>query len=316
MMRDAIELYLAALLTRGYSKLTAINQRSHLQRFATFIEGRFHGELGDVTRDSIEAYLEHLASCARPLTPVSRNLRLSSIRAFCRWLVERDIIAADPTKLIIYARTPDRLPRTLPSVDAVQKLIAAADARSRVGYRDRVVLELLYQSGLRVAELCALDVVDVDLVDGFAHVRCGKGGRGRVVPIGRLAVELLTNYLAHVRPKFVKRHKEVALIVSRNGERLHVRGAQRVVARCAERAGLDAHVTPHVLRHTCATHMLRGGANIRHLQEMLGHQSLSSTQIYTRVTAGELKDVHARFHPRGSLDEVEARKPRLRKRTS
>ena len=132
------------------------------------------------------------------------------------------------------------------------------------------------------------------------------GYRDRVVPIGTLAVELVTSYLAHVRPTMATRH-ERALIVARHGGRLGVRGIERIIDRCAKCVGLEGQVTPHVLRHTCATHMLRGGANIRHLQEMLGHATLTSTQVYTRVTVGELKDVHARFHPRGAVDDASVR---------
>ncbi len=306
-VRAQIEPFLAAMTTRGYATSSCINYRSHLGRFATFLEAQDASDVEQLSRERIEDYVQHLASGEKPLSVATRNVRLSTLKSFCLWLVESDLLAIDPSEAVAHGRKPVRLPRTLPSVEVVKELLAAPDPRSLVGYRDRVVLELLYQSGLRVGELCALDVTDLDLANGFAHVQRGKGGRGRVVPIGKLAVELVTNYVVHVRPKLAARG-ERALIVARTGARLGSRGVERVIDRCAKRVGLEGQVTPHVLRHTCATHMLRGGANIRHLQEMLGHASLSSTQVYTQVTAGELKDVHARFHPRGSVEESGVRR--------
>ena len=309
-LRAQIEPYVLSLATCGYAEATCRDRRGHLARFAAFLEGRDEDELACVTKNVIDDYMMHLASGLAPLSARTRNLRIVTLRGFFAWLHEHDLIADDPSATIPYGRQPERLPRTLPTVEVVEKLLAVPDPRSLVGYRDRVVLELLYQSGLRVGELCALDVSDLDLTNGFAQVRRGKGGRGRVVPIGKLAVELVTNYLAHVRPKMANA-SERALIVGRNGPRLSTRGVGRLIDRCAKRVGLEGEVTPHVLRHTCATHMLRGGANIRHLQEMLGHASIESTQIYTRVTVEELRDVHARFHPRGAIEEADARKRKL-----
>jgi site-specific recombinase XerD len=207
------------------------------------------------------------------------------------------------------------LPRSILAPDEMVRLLAAPNAQTELGARDRLVLELLYSTGLRLRELCALDVGDADVGDGFVRVRHGKGDRERVVPAGKLACELMTSHLAAVRPALLRARpggvaRETALILSRYGERLGPRGVAKLVARYAKAAGLSTRVTPHTARHSCATHMLRGGANIRHLQEMLGHRRVTSTEVYTRVTISELKAAHAKYHPRGVMDEVEARGPR------
>jgi integrase/recombinase XerD len=316
-----LERYVASQYSRGVSELTTKNQRSHLGRFLAFLEGEGVAEGGDITRELIEAYMDVLAWTpmrrGRLMKPETRNVRLASIKAFCRWLYETDVIALDPAQRVAYCREPATLPRSILSPEEMTHLLAAPSPQTALGVRDRLVLELLYSTGLRLRELCALDVTDLDLGEGFARVRHGKGDRERVVPVGKLACELLTSYLAAVRPAFLRARgsagaSEPAVILSRYGERLGPRGVAKLVARCAKCAGLSVRVTPHTFRHSCATHMLRGGANIRHLQEMLGHKRVSSTEVYTRVTIAELKAAHAKYHPRGVMDEVELRGRRFR----
>jgi integrase/recombinase XerD len=228
------------------------------------------------------------------------------------------VVAVDPSEKVAYCRKGDALPKSILSLEEMKKLLAAPDVHTHFGFRDRVVLELLYSTGLRLRELCSLDVEDVDLADGFVRVRHGKGDRERVTPLGTLAGELVQSYLAEVRPKLLAARKdsfaEQALILSQYGERLGPGGIAKLISRHVAAVGLKVHVTPHSFRHTCATHMLRGGANLRHLQEMLGHRRVTSTEVYTRITITELREAHAKFHPRGSVDEVEVRPPRPRGR--
>ncbi|MEE8410765.1 MAG: tyrosine-type recombinase/integrase [Myxococcota bacterium] len=317
-LHEHVEVYLAAMQTRGLAGLTIRNQRSHLTRFAAFLEGLDVTDVGELVRDHVEAYMDELASkptrSGRPMKPETRNVRLSSIKAFCRRLTTDDLIAIDPAESVAYCREPTSLPKNILSEEEMRKLLAAPDPQTLIGFRDRVALELLYSTAVRVAELCGLDVVDVETGEGFARVRHGKGDQDRVVPVGKLACELVQSYLGEVRPALLARRRdakgELALILSQYGARLGRAGVAKLITRHVKTAGLTGRVTPPTFRHACATHMLRGGANVRHLQEMLGHKKLTSTEIYTRVTITELKEVHARFHPRGSVDEVDIRPPR------
>jgi len=310
-----IEGYLAARESEGLASLTLRNQRSHLQRFAGFLRGEGVEAACDVTRESIEAYMQALSwepTChGNAMKVESRNVRLSSIKGFCRWMVQSDRLSVDPSEAVAYAREPDPLPKNILSAAQMKQLLAAPDTQTVLGFRDRVVLELLYSTGVRVSELCGLDVDDIDLDLEYARVQRGKGGRGRVVPVGVLACALVKSYVAEVRPRLRGgRDDDSALLLSRYGRRLRPRGVAKLINKHAQRSGLKEHVTPHTFRHSCATHMLRGGAGLRHLQEMLGHRKVTSTEVYTRVTIDELKGVHARYHPRGEVDEVAARKPK------
>lgn len=312
-----VEDYLAARHTDGLAASTLTNQRSHLVRFVAFLEQLGVRDVAELTREVIEDYLLELAwtptSRGEPMKVETRNVRLCSIRSWCRWLCDVDAIAVDPASELGYAREPDPLPRNILSAPEVEQLLATPDPQTRLGYRDRVVMELLYSTAVRVSELVAFDVDDLDLELGYARVRCGKGGKGRVVPVGKLACELVHSYVAEIRPELLEPRGEVrepALILSRYGRRLARDGVASLIAKHAAAAGIGEHVTPHTFRHSCATHVLRGGASIRHIQEMLGHRKITSTEVYTRVTIDELKAVHARFHPRGTVEEPEVRPPR------
>ncbi len=188
------------------------------------------------------------------------------------------------------------MPRKVLSEKEATKLLAQPDGQTLLGFRDRTLLELLYATAVRVAELAGLDVADVDREGVYVRVRHAKGGRDRVVPLGQRAAATVTSYLNGVRPLLVLGN-EPALIVSKHGRRLGPKGIETLVAAYGELAGLG-RVTPHMLRHACATHMLRHGAQLRHLQELLGHRDVTTTEIYTRLTNDELMEAHRRFHPR------------------
>ncbi len=318
---ELVERYLQAKYAAGYSELTLKNRKSHLRRFVEYLKGYDITDAATLTREDIEAYMEELSftptRSSKTMAPTTRNVRLASIRSFCGWLTDTDVLPIDPSEKVESCREPDPLPKNVPTEDEMKQLLAAPDPQTTLGFRDRLMLELLYSTAIRLRELCALNVDDLDLQQGFAIVRHGKGDKGRVVPVGKLAVELLQSYLGDIRPRLLAGlvgkggdKDEQALILSRYGKRLGPRGVEKIISRTAKQARLKGHVTPHSFRHACATHMLRGGANIRHLQEMLGHKKLTTTEIYTRVSIGELKEVHARFHPRGNVDEPEVRKPR------
>ncbi len=222
--------------------------------------------------------------------------RLVSLRSFYRFLVREDMIAADPTAKVGAPRLPRNLPRAL-SIEDVDRLLAAPDD-SLLGLRDAAILETLYGSGVRISELVTLDVDDVDLEAGMAAIRSGKGGRGRRVPLGQ-AARAIEAYLTRSRPRLSGRGSGgAALFLNARGGRLTRQGCWKIMTSYAARVGLATAVSPHTLRHSCATHMLEHGADIRVVQELLGHASLSTTQVYTMVTDRRLREVYLAAHPR------------------
>lgn len=222
--------------------------------------------------------------------------RLVSLRSFYRFLVREGTIGSDPTAKIGSPRRTRSLPRAL-SLEDVEKLLAAPDD-SLLGLRDAAILESLYGSGIRISELVMLDVDDVDLETGMASIRSGKGARARRVPLGQ-AAQAIEAYLTRSRPELSSRGRGgPPLFLNARGGRLTRQGCWKLLTSYAARAGLEGKVSPHTLRHSCATHMLEHGADIRVVQELLGHASLSTTQVYTMVTDRRLREVYLAAHPR------------------
>ena len=203
-----------------------------------------------------------------------------------------------PAQDIVYAKEPKRLPRSILSVSEAKKILLAPDTSSLTGYRDRVMLEVLYSSGIRKSELENLTINDVDYNDGFLQIIKGKGGNDRIVPVGRIARTFLKQYIMTVRPLLVKDTHNDYLFLSLRGNKINSNLLLVIVKKYADKAGIKKTVSCHTFRHSCASSMLRNGANIRIIQELLGHTSLSTTQIYTHVTITDLKKIHSRCHPR------------------
>ena len=228
--------------------------------------------------------------------------RLSALRSFFRFAVDTGAAAADPAAVLAGPRLPARLPKLVPT-EALSALLDAPDPSTPLGVRDRAALELLYAAGLRVGELVSLDVASIDLVQGQLTA-FGKGSKERIVPLHRTACERVSAYLRCGRPvlrhtpDYAGQHDDEALFLNRLGGRLTAGGVRRMMQRhlVASASGLD--VTPHALRHTFATHLLEGGADLRSVQELLGHVALSTTQIYTHLSSRRLRDVHHKAHPR------------------
>ncbi|MGH7228405.1 MAG: tyrosine-type recombinase/integrase [Nitrospiraceae bacterium] len=231
----------------------------------------------------------------------ARCYEVSVLRSFFGWLTERCVLLFDPAEDLTLGRGSAPLPKAVLTESEVKALLVAPGTDA-LGLRDRAILETLYSTGLRRAELCNLDLFDVDSERGTVRVRSGKGGRDRVVPIGNHALAALRSYLQKARPGLVAGPRQPALFLAAvTGRRLKMKTINHVVRKHAEAAGLEKRVTPHVLRHTCATHLLQGGADVRHVQRILGHASVATTQIYTRVLIGDLVVAHRRHHPRETL---------------
>ncbi len=229
---------------------------------------------------------------------------VSVLRTFFGWLTERRVLLFNPAETLRLGRSTAPLPKAV-LTDAEVKVLLEAPGTDALGLRDRAILETLYSTGLRRAELCNLDLFDLDPDGGTVRVRNGKGGRDRVVPIGVHALAALRLYVRGARPRLVATPRQPALFVAAvTRRRLNVKTLNLIVRKRAEAAGLGKRVTPHILRHTCATHLLQGGADVRHVQLILGHASLATTQIYTRVAIEDLTTAHQRHHPRNSLSVV------------
>jgi site-specific recombinase XerD len=290
-------------LEQGRSPHTVAAYRRDATDLARACVGWGYGRPGEVDRRVLRRYLADLDERGYARSTIAR--RVASLRRFYALLERRGMVAQDPAALLTAPRQGRHLPRVL-RVDEVDRLVAAPAPDTSVGLRDRALLELLYASGARVAEACGLDLDALDL--GEAVVRlAGKGGKQRIVPLGEPAVDAAQTYLTEGRPALATGRRPgdpttAALFLNGRGQRLGTRDARTAVQRAASTAGLG-HVTPHTLRHTVATHLLESGADLRMVQELLGHASLATTQRYTHLSRGRLREVHAMAHPR-------ARQPR------
>ncbi len=283
-MEDHLQAYLRSLQAeRNLSPYTLRNYESDLRSFISHLETQEGCDLPDVDRHVLRRYLAGLK--ARGLAPGSIIRKVSSIRGFYRFLDREGRIQHNPLAGLITPKRERRVP-TILTGSQIADILHAPDDDTPQALRDRAILELLYAAGLRVSELVTLDVRSVDLRAKELRVR-GKGNKERIALMGAPAAEAVARYLEEGRPALVKHAHEVALFLNRLGGRLSARGVQIMLRRCAMKAGLDERVFPHLLRHTFATHMLDGEADLRVVQELLGHASVSSTQIYTHVSEAE-----------------------------
>ncbi len=299
-IKELIPLYLKHLKVLGRSPRTIIGAKYDLSIFVRFLDEMQVYTLESLSDDVLEAYQEDLAfrltAKGSLLTLRSQAQRLSVVRGFTRYLKQEDYLIHDPGQRIKLPKTPRRLPKVVLSAAEIKKLLNAPDMRTNRGYRNRVILEILYDTAIRRTEACNIRLIDVDLASGYIRIM-GKGSKERVVPVSSRVCEMIQNYLLAVRPSFVQGKDTSFLILNRWGNQMHPNAIWAVVKRCTDLAGIKKRVSPHTLRHTCATHMLKNGAPVRHIQEFLGHESLESTQVYTHVTINDLKAIHAKYHP-------------------
>lgn len=286
---------------RGLSPNTVEAYRRDLTRYAAFLARRRITDAARVGERDVTAFVAEHASAkhgpeAKAYRATSVVRGLSSLRSFHRFLVREGFAERDPTRTVVRPKLPRSLPRPIP-VDDVRRLVEAPDAASEAGLRDRAVLEAMYGAGLRVSELVGLDVDDLDLEAGAVRV-LGKGGKEREVPLGSHAVAALGAYLTRARPALATPRSRAAVFLNRRGGRLTRQGVAGILADAARRAGIRRRVTPHTLRHSFATHLLEGGADVRVVQELLGHASVATTQVYTLVTREHLREVYFSSHPR------------------
>ena len=281
---------------RGLSPRTLDAYGRDTARLETYLATRGVKSPGACTAADVREFTYHLKD--QGLKPSSIRRTISATRTYFRFLLEEGLIEADPTEQVEPPKTWRRLPEVL-SRDQVERLVEAPDPSDALYWRDRAMLEFAYASGVRVSELTGLKVRDLDLEEGFAAVH-GKGSKERLVPVGGAAIRALTVYLREVRPRLAAKRSgsEGEVFLNARGGSLSRMGVWKILRKHVERAGLTESVTPHTLRHTFATHLLEGGADLAAVQEMLGHADISTTQIYTHVDRDYLRDVHRRYHPR------------------
>lgn len=288
-----IDAYLAHLeLERNLSRNTCENYQRDLEQCAAFVSRRGAADWRTLAPALARAWVRSLGDGAAS----TQARKLTALRMFARFLVKERMRADDFTALFSSPKPGRRLPASL-TPSEIGRLLASPSGRGKAALRDRAILELFYSSGLRVSELAALTLQQVDLKGGYARV-FGKGSKERVVPMGEKARDAVEAWIASGRPHYVKPRTKSELFINGRGTALSRVGLWGIVKKHAKRAGIAKAVKPHLLRHSFATHLLSGGADLRSIQEMLGHASISTTQIYTAVEGRRLLDQHTRFHPR------------------
>lgn len=281
---------------RQLSANTLASYRRDLEAYAAHLEEQQHlKDFNEVTREHILLHLENLRHSGKTARTVARHI--SSIRSFHQFLLREKVTSTDPTVHLEMPQLEQKLPKVL-SIEEVDALIAAPDRSKPQGIRDVAMLELLYASGMRISELTELDLEDIHLTMGFVRV-FGKGGKERIVPLGRGAMNAVSKYLERARYELQGSYpKTNALFINQRGKRLTRQGCWKLIKQHAQKANIQKELTPHVLRHSFATHLIENGADLRAVQEMLGHADISTTQIYTHVSKTRLSEVYKQFHPR------------------
>jgi site-specific recombinase XerD len=288
-----VQAYLRAVAVRGGSPATARSYNSDLQQLLEWLAGA-HVPLVALDRRAVRSFAGELGR--RGYAPATLARKLSALRGLCRFLVERGALPADPAALLPGPRKQRRLPRSLRPSEIDRLLAAVEAAPGALGDRDRAIFELLYGCGLRSQELVDLDLDDLR-PDGPELIVRGKGAKTRMVPIGEAALAAVAAYLDHARGHLTGADVTPAMLLSRSGRRLRTSDIRRLLVHYCRSAGLD-EASPHMLRHAYATHMLERGADLRAIQELLGHASVSTTQVYTHVSGAHLRKVYERHHPR------------------
>lgn len=289
---------------RGLAANTLAAYRRDLLLYARYLDDVGIGLPEGATPEDLEAFVGWLRTqpsrTGRPLAEASLARSVVAVRGLHRFLASEGVTSSDPAAAVVTPRPSRRLPKAL-SVTDVERLLAAPVGDGALVWRDRVLLELLYGAGLRISELTGADVDDLDRVDRLIRVR-GKGDRDRLVPYGEVAADVIDRWLVSWRGSL--RPRVPALVLNGRGGRLSRQGAWRLIRGHAERVGLAADVSPHTLRHSFATHLLDGGADVRAVQELLGHASVTTTQIYTAVSRAALREAYLRAHPRAARGDV------------
>ncbi|MDP8956684.1 MAG: site-specific tyrosine recombinase XerD [Actinomycetota bacterium] len=288
---------------RGVSKNTLEAYRRDLTRYGAYLTSRGLADATDVDEETVAGFVRDLSdseySDGQRYRPSSVARTLAAVRSFHRFLLREGDTPVDPAEAVSRPKVPRNLPRPLDMAD-VEAMLGAVSGGDIAAMRNRAILETLYGAGVRISELINLDVDDVDLDEGSVRV-LGKGSKERVVPLGKYAVAAVSAYLTRVRPMLAGSQSGAALFLNQRGGRLTRQGVTKILKAAADRAGVSKRVTPHSFRHSFATHLLEGGADVRVVQELLGHATLTTTQVYTLVSGQRLRTEYEKAHPRARM---------------
>ncbi|MGB2705313.1 MAG: site-specific tyrosine recombinase XerD [Candidatus Omnitrophota bacterium] len=295
-MLELVDQFLDYLsVERGLSQNTVKSYRHDLARFTEYLASRRIGKIKEATRRDVSKYLYFLKDKALASNSIARNL--AAIKVFYRFLVAERIIKEDAAAALESPRLVKGLPEVL-NTSEVARMLEVPDKRDSLGVRDKAVLELMYATGMRVSEMTDLLLGNLNLDVGF--IRCkGKGGKERIIPVGRQAKFAMEKYLEKSRPKLSGSPEDKHLFLSRLGRKISRQSLWKMLKKYARTAGIKRKISPHTLRHSFATHLLEKGADLRSVQEMLGHADISTTQLYTHINKARLKGIHRKYHPRG-----------------
>jgi integrase/recombinase XerD len=295
-MKELIDEFMNYLsVERGLASNTLLAYRRDLNKYTDYLSQKGIEASAKVAREHVSSFLFDLKKQNMSATSICRNL--AAVKMFHRFLVRENLSSEDPTTLVDTPKLWQRMPSVLTQGE-VEAMIKAASGKKKQQIRDQAILEIFYASGLRVSELSDLKTTSVNFDAGFVRA-VGKGSKERIIPLGKKARDALQKYLDHVRPKLLKGQTSDVLFLSRLGKRISRQSLWALIKFYARRAQIKKTIKPHTLRHTFATHLLEHGADLRSVQEMLGHADIATTQIYTHVDRERLKNVHKQFHPRG-----------------
>jgi integrase/recombinase XerD len=294
-MEELIDAFLDYIsVERNLSKNTVVSYRGDLCAYMDFLKRRSMGNLSQTAKNDITDFMFYEKDKGLSANSISRHL--AAIKVFYRFLVRERILKADPTSLIDSPKLWKKIPETL-SLNEVEALLSQPDIRDKQGIRDRAILETLYATGMRVSEVVNLRLDNVNLDIGF--LRCiGKGNKERVIPLGKKAIASLKRYIEASRPKLLKNKESPFMFLNRFGNKISRQSLWKIIKHYARAARIKKPMRPHILRHSFATHLLERGADLRSVQEMLGHSNISTTQIYTHINKDRLKTIHKMYHPR------------------
>ena len=294
-MKDYLKEYLDALrVERNLSSMTCEAYKQDLNDYLKFIKSKKTKEIFEITQMHIREYIRELNKKGFASSSIAR--RFSSIRSYHKFLIAEKVMDQNPTLILSTPKSSKKLPSVLNEIE-ISKIIDSIDASTQFGLRDKAIIEMLYSCGLRVTELCELDLSNLFLDDDLIRVY-GKGMKERLLPIGKRAKLYLNKYLIRVRPSFDRQNKSSVVFLSRNGKPLTRSMINKILNKWSDFSGINKSISPHVLRHSFATHLLEGGADLRFVQALLGHSDITTTQIYTHLDKEHLRQVYQTHHPR------------------
>lgn len=275
------------------SKNTLSSYLRDVRQFGEYLDGFTSSSYVTASEEDLCAFVDHLRSAGKSVATVSRNI--ASLKNFYSYLISKSLVANNPTGRLVPDKATQKLPQVMTARE-IELLLEQPECTDRKGYRDRAMLELLYATGIRVSELISLDVADVNISAGI--INCRGKDKIRAIPLYPTAVKALKDYIEFIRPDMIATPNERSLFVNVSGERMSRQGFWKIIKAYQQKAGIEKDITPHTLRHSFATHLLENGADLRSIQEMLGHSDISSTQIYSQLVKKQLKDVYNKAHPR------------------